>query len=275
MKQLNIFLALFFSLLVVGACSDNKSKKNVAEDVFYVEAGFDKASFHDNYRIPTPIDLFIIIKNSEMYFQSEILNDPSKRINYNTKVKRAVNFGIYTTDLAYCSVYGDFQQSLMYFSVAKSIAIELGLYEGYGEEMAFRINNNLNNIDSLIDISTDSYFQATNFLSSQGMPDIMALVMAGCWLESIYISVESVEKFSEDNILVERIADQHLLLENLIELFKASNNSGNLSEMLNTLMELQEEYDPLYFNSDDVLITKHQYVDIVNKIREVRNELVR
>lgn len=270
----SLFWILVFAF-VLNACNSNPpAKTSVVEDDMLIEEDEHIASRDVNYRIPTPLDMFVLIKSSGAPFIEESLNSPLNKVKYNSTVSRSVNFGVYITDLAYCSVYGNFQGSLIYFNAAKEISVDLGMYEGYGEEIAIRINNNLNNIDSLIDISTDSFYQTTNFLSEQGMSDILAMIMVGCWIESSYMAIESVDKFSTNSPVVERIADQRFLLENLIELCKLNANSDAMQTVLIELLDLQEVFDNLYFNSEDILITKSQYVDIANKIRELRQNFV-
>lgn len=275
---MKIKYVLFFGLIlafVLSACNSEKSnkKKSIADDI-EVEEDYITPRQCVNYRIPTPLDMFVLIKGQGAPFIEESLNSPLKLVQYNSSVSRSVNFGVYITDLAYCSVFGNFQGSLVYFNTAKEISINLGMYEGYGEEIATRINQNLNNVDSLIDISTDSYYQLTNFLNEQGMSDILALIMVGCWIESTYMAVESVDNFSSEDMIVERIADQRFLLENLIDLCKLNQESESIKIVLDKLLDVQEVYDNLYFNSDEVLITKAQYVEIANKIREVRQRFV-
>jgi len=276
MKNRNTLFGILVLAFVLCACSSNTTTKtNIVEEAILVADDDHMKKQGTNYRIPTPLDMFVLVKSSGAPFIEEALNSPLNKIHYNSTVSRSVNFGVYITDLAYCSVYGNFQGSLIYFNAAKEISVDLGMYEGYGEEMAKRINENLNNIDSLIDISTDSFYQTTNFLNEQGMSDIMAFIMVGCWIESTYIAFEAVDEFLLSNPIVERIADQQFLLENLIELCKLNNESDAMQEVLEKLLELQEVFDNLYFNSEDMLITKTQYVDIANKVRELRQNFVR
>lgn len=269
-----LFWILVFTFVLHACKSNTHSKTSIVEDDLLFEEEDQVTNQDINYRIPTPLDMFVLVKSSGAPFIEESLNSPLNKVKYNSTVRRSINFGVYITDLTYCSVYGNFQGSLIYFNSAKEIAVDLGMYEGYGEEMATRINNNLNNIDSLIDISTDSFYQTTNFLDDQGMSDILAMIMVGCWIESSYMAIESVDKFSENNPVVERIADQRFLLENLIELCKLNLHSDAMQEVLDELLDLQEVFDNLYFNSEDVLITKAQYVDIANKIRELRQNFI-
>lgn len=267
-----IIKASFWSLvlLILVGCTQN-SKKNSEEESIYAEVEVDMAEpLKMNYRIPTPLDMFVVMHSEEAPFVEEALNAPVNKQQYNSSLQQAVNFGIYVTDLAYCSVYGNIQESMVYYNTAKDLASALGLYEGYGEKMAKRIQDNLNNVDSLIDISTDSYHGIINFLNDQGMSDILSLIMVGSWIESSFLATQSVHKFEATHPIIERIADQRFLLENLVEFCESNADSDAVNETLEKLYELQEVYDELYFNADDVLITKEQFVNIVNKVHELR-----
>lgn len=280
-KNRKILLILLpLSIFLWHSCQSNskKDKKNKEIDMFEVNLNENEhISSSTNYRIPSPLDLFNLLRQSKKDFLPERLNDAENEIHYNSTLSKSINFGIYSSDLAYCSVFGSFQESLNYFKAMKKMAADLGLYEGFGKNMANRINNNLNNVDSLIEISADSYAESSIFLSSQGLSDIMTTMMVGCWVESIYLTLNSIQNFNKETTLAERIADQQLLLDNLIELINENkkNSSLNLDEILNQLLDLQEEYDRLYENEENVFLTKNQYVEISNKIKVIRNTFIK
>ncbi len=86
--------------------------------------------------------------------------------------------------------------------------------------------------------------------------------------------MESIDTFDINDPIIERVADQRFLLDNLIELLKLSEESAIIHSVLNELMELQEVYDVLYYNNKETHITKSQFVGIVNKIKELREEFM-
>lgn len=267
---------LIATLPIIISCNTNNPKEQDNKDNITNSETIENET-NTNYRIPSPLDMFMLLKNVNKTFISEVINNTDNQSNYSSTLSKALNFGIYSSDLAYCSVFGSFQESLNYFKTLKQIAYDLGLYEGFGKDMATRIDNNLNNVDSLIEISADSYAKSTSFLSNQGSSDLMAMMMTGCWIESIYITIKSIENFNDEPELTERIADQQLLLDNLIDLINKNkeNSSINFDEILNQLLDLQEEYDRLYENTDGTLITKNQYVNIANKIQVIRNNFIK
>ncbi len=127
----------------------------------------------------------------------------------------------------------------------------------------------MNNSDSLYQITNDSYSIAVRFLEQQGKEDLLPLMITGAWIESVNLAIKSVEKFDPNNEIVIRIADQGLLLENILELFQYVKNNPEYKEIIDLLIDLQLSYDKLFDNTD-VVITKKQYDEITNKVKAIR-----
>src|SRR5688500_16735654 len=53
------------------------------------------------HRIPSPLEISVLLKESGKKYNSEFLNSPENLSRYNTNYKRALNLGIYGTDLGY------------------------------------------------------------------------------------------------------------------------------------------------------------------------------
>jgi hypothetical protein len=270
---LKIVLAVAITLFYTN-CSNNQPKTQlppVAEaNGNYLEINTDGI----NYKIPFPVELFLTLENDGIHYINESLNPATQKEKYQTTYKKAVNFGVYAADMAYCSVFADYQQTLDYFQTIKYLAQELDLYGGFGEQLAERINKNLNNVDSLIDISTESYAEISEYLDEQGLSDLQCLIIAGGWIEGLYICFTSVGSSKPTPVMSQRVTDQQILLENLILYLKNNQQSANVITILEKLEDLQEEYDALYLNNENELITQQQFANIANKVIEIRDEIV-
>ncbi len=270
-------IGIFCFVLLASACSQNSSKNSTA--VNSIDQNMDETFMvieNDGitYKIPSPMEVFIFLNVNEAPFILEILHDPAKHQNYDSKKSKAINFGIYAADLAYTSVFGDIQQTLIYFNAAKILASELGLHEGYGQQMALRIDKNLNNLDSLLDITAESYNAANLFLEEQGLTDIMGIIIAGGWIESLFIAIKSVPDANIDDPLVERIVDQQLLLDNLLAQLYKNSDQKHVWSVIERLEELQVVFDQLYFNDQQTLITQEQFVLLSNKVTDIRESFI-
>ncbi|RLD63542.1 MAG: hypothetical protein DRJ01_03520 [Bacteroidetes bacterium] len=274
MKQISKFSKIFLlliSLILIDSCvSDNTEKKKNKDSNIY-EVGNNKKTI---FKLPSPVELFVFLHDNNAKFNKGILNTPDNSKKYFTNFSKLINFGIYASDLAYCTVFGQAQETFVYFKTTKSIGEDLGLNEGFNEIIIKRIENNQYQKDSLYQITMDAYWDACTYLEDLGENKKLSIILAGGWIESLHIAINSVDKFSPENKIVIRIAEQQLLLENLIGSFQTLKKDKHTQQMLAKLNELQTSFDKLYDNTD-VIITENQFIEISNKIEKIRNQLVK
>ncbi|NSW44459.1 MAG: hypothetical protein HPY79_01330 [Bacteroidales bacterium] len=261
------FGLMAISIIALYSCNDSvpPSNKLLEDSTEIVESDLQKTAV----KVPSPIELYIFMYNANVKFAKENLNPIDNHSKYISKHKKAINLGIYASDLAYCTVFKQNKETFSYFSVTKKIADDLGLTEGFDEKIVKRIDQNMSNSDSLYQISNDSYSTAVRFLEQQGKEDLLPLMITGAWIESVNLAIKSVQKFDPNNEIVIRIADQGLLLENILELFQYVKDNPEFKEVIDKLLDLQQSYDKLLDNTD-VTITQKQYDEIVNKVKAIR-----
>ncbi len=273
MKQISLFTKIAFlliSLVIISSCvNDNTEKKKNIDKSITEQQNKQKIIF----KLPSPVELYVFLHDNKAAYNKDILNSTENSNKYYTNYSKLINFGIYASDLAYCTVYGKTQETFVYFKTTKALGEDLGLNEGFNEIIIKRIEKNQYRTDSLYQITMDAYWDACTYLEDLGENKKLSLILAGGWLESLHIAVNSVDKFSPDNNIVIRIAEQQLLLENLIGSFQSLDKDKQTQQMLDKLTELQISFDKLYDNTD-VIITKEQFNEIANKIEDIRNQLI-
>jgi hypothetical protein len=272
MKIIHFKLLLISGITVLMfSCNDSTPPtENLLVDSTAVE---ETELIKSTVKIPSPIELFSFIYDANAKFNKQHLNSTDNRTKYITNQKKAINLGIYASDLGYCTVFKQNKETFAYFSITKKMADELGLSEGFDEKIVKRIEQNMSNSDSLYQISNDSYSTAVRFLEQQGQGELLPLMITGAWIESVNIAVQSVNKFDAENEIVLRVADQGLLLENLLEMYKTLNQGEQQSDIYNKLLDLQQSFDKLYDNTDEI-ITKRQFDEISVKVKSIRAELI-
>ncbi len=271
MKSIEFLCCLIIFLLFISSCSNEEKPTTnlIVEDSLEGPSQLQQTAV----KVPSPIELYIFMYNANAKFEKNYLNPIDNHTKYVTKIKKALNLGIYASDLAYCTVFKQNKETFSYFSVTKKIADELGLTEGFDENIVKRIDQNMNNSDSLYQISNDSYALAINFLERQGKEDLLPLMITGAWIESVDLAIKSVKNFNPNNEIVIRIADQGLLLENILELFQYVKNHSEYKEIIDMLLDLQQSYDKLLDNSSEI-ITKKQFDEISHKIKTIRAKFI-
>src|SRR5690606_3878662 len=78
-------------------------------------------------QIPSPLEISFLLKNSGAKYNYSMLNDPNNLSNYNSSFEKALNLGIYGTDLGYANIYSQNQDALFYLNSIRSLADDLSI----------------------------------------------------------------------------------------------------------------------------------------------------
>ena len=271
MKNILIVVA---ALPLFFACSNQSSEtEGDIENGKTVQT--DSFTKKNKVKMPSPVEFYLFIRESKVQFKADALNKSEKISNYITGTQKAMNFGVYASDLAYCTVYEQQQETNNYFKTLKNLASELGVNEGYDKTIINRIDNNLNNSDSLYQITNDSYWKVCNFLEDNDKTNILGPILIGGWIESLFLAIKSVESFSQENPIVQRITEQRYLLDNLLDYLSTLEKSKEIDAYKVQLVDLQASFVKLAANPNNILITKEQYKEISEKVLALRLEITK
>ena len=269
-KNLMRFNFLIMILLTILMSCKNANTEKEADDASDTTMVSNADNIKVNYyKIPCPSELFWFIKDFGASYSRKILNPIENTAKYNTNIKKALNFGIYGSDLFYSSVFKQNQETMKYYKEVKKLGNELNIVEGFDENISKRVDKNLNNSDSLFTITSEANSNAIAYLEGLGKSNILPYITLGGWIESVYIASKQVKNFNAKDPIVSIIIDQSYLLENIIGLFSSVENDNEIKAYTDKLIELQKTY-----NKADENISKKQFDDIVSKITSIRNEFI-
>ncbi|MCX7955212.1 MAG: hypothetical protein N3A01_08515 [Bacteroidales bacterium] len=255
---------LIFIVFLLKGCTQTEQESTITEeDLESRKSEAEKIAI----KIPSPIETYSFLYFSEVKFSKENMNQVSNHSKYLTKEKKALNLGVYASDLSYCVVFKQSNYALDYFSVSKKIAEDLGLLEGFNEDVIKRVDNNISNIDSLYQITNDSYTTAIKYLEAKGNSDILPLILTGAWIETMNIAVKSVKKFNPKNEIISRIRDEIFVLESLLKIYETLNLKEQYKQYYTWLDELYFIYTQIDENKG---ITEEQFNDISTQIKKIR-----
>ena len=129
------------------------------------------------------------------------------------------------------------------FSVIKNIANDLDLTSAFNKSLVEQVENNVDNTDSLLRIMSSTYRDVDVYLKESQRQKEGALVLAGGWIEAMYIMTQLV-KGTNNEMLVQRIGESKQPLENLIKIL--SPYYAELDEigvLVDALIELSADFD--------------------------------
>jgi len=156
------------------------------------------------------------------------------------------------------------------------------------------MEDNLNNKDSLLKIISDTYLETDIYLKNNDRAGVSALVVAGGWLEGLYISVNIAAQNANNQMIVKRIAEQKLVLENLIGLLESNEANENAPEIMAEIKSLKTIYDKVTItevpaseaktdnaaqktvigSGGELTLTPEQLAEITKKITAIRIMIV-
>lgn len=247
MKTLYTYFLITFFAFNIASCSNSKeSEVSDAGEVVNQAVEDSKTDDVDNhmfYQVPTPNELFAVLKNAEVSYNRENLNDISNVNKYETKASKALNFGVYTADLAYVTSLGQMDDASKFFETIRTMSKDLEIENAVDEVVLKRLQSNLenSNADSLFYLSNETYYNAYSYLEENDRRDVLALIVVGGWIEGLNI-ILNLEPYSEGSEVCQRIADQKLTLENLL-VFTSSIENDQLSEIIGELSSIEEVFN--------------------------------
>lgn len=259
MKLVNKFFAWMFMCLAVAilaSCGSDKASdaaggedggsksfqsEGDAESVEHLEKA--KKVF---FMIPSPIETVTVLKRAGAVYEPSDLNPVTNVSNYMTMRQKAMNLGIYGADLSFASIFNQTQESMFYLKVAKKLSEGVGVWDAFDESTVNRIEENIDEADSMLAIISDSYWVADAHLKEEGRENVSALIIVGGWVEGLHIACEIYKRDPSNKDIRERILEQKYSLKHLIELIESfDQDDSDIIEVKNDMKDLQSLYDAL------------------------------
>lgn len=245
----------------------------------------------DMIGVPSPSDMFEFMKTlGPKSGDGNLLNPIDNEKKYGTKKSQALNLGIYSADLLYASTFDVKDKVLGYFGTCMRMGTTLQVSTGLTDKDKDRISRNTGNPDSLIMVGNDLYLSTFNNLNENGRGPELSLMLAGGWIESVYLSCAMVKDFEKDKELANKIADQKYSLDNCLEFMSKNDSNEDVASVLVQMKELKIMFDAIgsakveapkqdgkrmkIGGGEKKEITKEQFEAIRKKVEEVRKSFV-
>lgn len=206
------------------------------------------------FSIPAPMEMASLIKGMGYSYDGSLLNPVEGAMRYTGEVSQAVNLGIYGADLSYASMFEQRQESMNYLAAAQRLAREMGVDGALNDEVIERLQANQDSRDSLLKIVSEAYADLNGYLKENNRIEVSALVVAGGWIEALYLSTRYTEKDNPE--LNRRIAEQKYSLTNLITYFNEFGEQEKLNGMKADLASLQALFDRVKIGAGNTELKK-------------------
>ena len=228
------------------------------------------------YSLPSPLETAMLIKNAGAEYDEMLMNPTENTGRYITSKSKALNLGIYSTDLSYASLFDQTQATLNYIEAAKEMADGLNILDAIDEATIQRLEEHINNRDVIIDIISETLMNSSSYLKENGLEATASVVLVGGWVEGLYIATHLVnDEYLKGNKLVERIADQKLSLDIMISLLEQSSENQDAREVLADVRDLKAIFDKITIEQGEVTVEEDPESEITTLKSESSIEVPR
>jgi len=297
------FFLLLFAMLGIVLTGCNRGPKSAGEGSGEFEASgtLDPETQEQLntakrifYSLPSPLETAMLIKNAGAEYNEDLMNPTTNTSKYITSKSKALNLGIYSTDLSYASLFDQSQATLDYINAAKEMADGLNILDAIDEETVNRLEEQINNRDAIIDIISETLMNSSSFLKENDLEGTASVVLVGGWVEGLYIATNLVnDKDLDGNKLVERIVDQKLSLDIIVNLLESTPEDKDAQAVLEDVKALKTIFDKITIDLGEVTavenpetnvttlksessikITQRVFDELKNKVIEIRSSYI-
>ena len=269
-------LAAFLSPFFYSCGSSEGTGETDGSDTSGMESGgmkkTDGKAQNIFYSIPSPIELAQLIQKAGANYDKDLLNSIDNVSKYNSNSAKALNLGVYGADLSYTSVFdNNTQESILYLTCTRRLAESLGVGNAFDEKTVDRIQANTGKKDSLLSIISDSYMSTDEMLKESQRENASALVIAGGFVEGIYLGTQLAKTSKKGQDIINRIAEQKGTLDNVINLLGTSGEDAAVKAIIDDLKALQTIFGEVTVSSGSAATVK---TDQATKVTTIGGKIV-
>jgi hypothetical protein len=255
-------------------CACGNSKQEDAEEFAADESNHQldsqKISAQNIFNaIPGRTEIINLTQQAQAEYNAMVLNNPEDINNYNLESSKALNLGVYGSDLNVTGVFEQTQESITFFKCVSILSKSLGISNCFDEKMGDRMEANKENRDSTLEIISQSFKNADKYLKANGRPGTSSLIVTGAWIEGVYIACNTAKETKSESV-VKEIFSQTESLRYLVELLEASKLSAETSYLIPELKAVKAIFDA----KTDKVYNLESLKEVDSKITALRTKIV-
>ncbi|MFZ5939394.1 MAG: hypothetical protein ACOYXB_02365 [Bacteroidota bacterium] len=264
MKKANAaFLFLLLLTVALISCNSNRSSNNPADrygltekkDTLLNEIRDAKSVI---YLFPSPGEILNRFDGTGIGYESGLTNPAENASAYMTTKARALNLGVYISDMAYCAVLNRTNEAVDYLDVINDLSEEAGVATSAFSSLVDRARTNIGNKDSLVVISTDLFMTLLEFLENGGKNNTIALISSGAYIESMYLTIMLAGPYSDDNKILRQVAEMKYPFDNLLQQIQTVKDDPNVASMISYMETIKGVFDDLGSENYAEMISKNE-----------------
>ena len=270
LPRLIVLGLIIASVSLFSGCNTTSKKKDAdAETPPPLDPDKDVIKELSGYPVPNSYEVTKLIYNAGARYNLHISNGPEKAGDYITQRDKVLNLGVYAADLCYATTYMMKQGTINYLEASKILIDDLGISTTFNINYAERIEDNIDNRDSLISIVSESFDDTWTYMV-ENKQDVMArLVVCGSWIEGVYLTTKVAAEADDNTAFLEALARQKSSIDQLVILLDPVKNAEEVKDIYVALSDIKNVFDGV-----GEILNDEQLQSISEKINVLRSSIV-
>ncbi|MGM0376743.1 MAG: hypothetical protein ACQEQ0_08205 [Bacteroidota bacterium] len=222
------------------------------------------------YPLPTTFEVTEMLNRIGASYILSLSNSTDNVDKYLTEKKQALNLGVYGADLSYASTYNQKQQTIDYMEASKKLVDALNMSSALPSDIVEQVEENEDNKEKLVEIITNTFYDTYDHLNANGRGAVSMLVLAGSWVEALYITTHISENTYQNKEMVRIVMQQKSSLNKLLDLMKKYEDDSDVADVMEQLEPIAKVYNKV----EDTAISENQMNTITEEVAEVREDFV-
>lgn len=244
----NFIIAIFLTIIIIFSGCTGKSPKSAQQSdesttTGEMESKDEVVKEISDYPLPTSFEVTRLLIEAGASYILDLCNETNNVSKYISLKSKALNLGIYGADLSYAATYNQTQETMQFLEASSTLIDELQISTAFNQTLVDRVEANIDNVDSLIIIISDSFYDSYQYLQENKQDKISLLILAGSWIEALYISTQITTITKENQEIVEIISDQESTLSKLLELMDPVKDDPIIKDIYISMASIKVLYD--------------------------------
>ncbi|MFA6403921.1 MAG: hypothetical protein WCX31_20170 [Salinivirgaceae bacterium] len=294
-QKLIKILVVSILFLEITSCTCNRSEKQLPKQTLIQDTlDTKKDSKTEYFSMPSPEEILTYFYSNQLVFHSNIICSTKNIEKYLENESQLQMIGVFSSDLAYLTIYKKQNEILDYFSAIQNLAEKTKISSAFDKNIISQVIGVQNDIDSLAEIARNSYIKLLSYLITFEKQNQLSVILYGAYIESIYLSLDYIESYSENNELIQKIANQKYAFDNLYNFSKQYLSPDRNAIQLSNLEKLNNIYSSLTITnsndnsvtnaengkmvlggSEEIVMNEIQFNQLKSLINELRTELIK
>ena len=290
------FLFVLMVLMLLFSCV-NGNNNNSDKDSIDLENADTGVMFIDEstdiiYFVSSPGEIIQVLNEANLTYKPGLISDFVKAETYIVQSSQAINVGIYTADLGYCTYYEELSSAANLFLGIQDLCKKLEISYLLNNIHHSRVKKNLHNVDSVKALAKEYNRLIYNHFLENDKKDMLTLIATGGLVESLYLALNSIEKIDPESAMAKAIAEQKFSFEVLRDFAYQQKDNENVAVVIDEIEMLDQVFATItpkenaetnienkdgkivIGGSSNLTIDQTQYENLKKVINEIRNTYI-